>query len=87
MIFAPGNPSVQSQCGGTACYLISMILSQKLLVKGMLITCAKVWLEKHLQLEKTDPHERELNPSTQTLDSESPCSFLFSDRIVILATR
>jgi hypothetical protein len=86
MIITLGNPSVRSLCGGTAGLLISMILSQKLLVEGMLITCGKVWLEKHLHVEKTAPHEQGLNPGAQKLHSESPCSFLFSNRVAISVT-
>jgi hypothetical protein len=86
MIFTLENPPVHSLCDGTARYLISMILSQKLLVEGMLITCAKVWLVKHLQVEKTVPHEQELNPTAQTLHSDSPCSLLFPDHVANIVT-
>jgi hypothetical protein len=55
MNFQLDIPSLLSLCGGAARHLFSISLSQKLLINGVLITCAEVWLVKSLTLEKAGP--------------------------------
>ena len=56
MICYSNLAQVQLLCGWKAGNFFSIILLQKLLVCGMLITCGKVWLEMNPKVEKTLVH-------------------------------
>ena len=56
MIFSQNAPCLQYSCGGTARHYFATILSEKLFGEGVLITCAELWLEKIMHLQKAVAH-------------------------------